>query len=106
MSIKEDLEKSQTTNKKIKTKDIGEGIIKVEIKDGHIEASSQIEAPTHTVIMALIVLEALQRAIVENDTKMSEMLKELRKINNAELMKIVKDNSEILKAGPDASDND
>ncbi len=107
MSIKEEFEKNQTNDIKGKPKkDIGEGLIKVEIKDGHIEASSQLNVPKDTLVMVLIVMEALQRAIVENDTKLYEILNSLRKINNKEIIKLIKDNAEILKAGPDASDND
>lgn len=106
MSIKEDFEKNQTNKKRGKAKDIGNGTIKIEIKDGHIEATSHLDIPKHTLVMVLIVMEALQRAIVENDKKISSILKKLRRISDAELLELVKDNAEILKAGPYESDND
>lgn len=106
MSIKEDFEKNQIDQKKGEAPDIGNGIIKVEIKDGHIEATSQLDVPKHTLVIVLIVLEALQRAIVENDAKIYPILKNLRRISDEELMELVKNNAEILKAGPDASSDD
>ena len=102
MSIKEDFEKNQTKGKIRKAKDIGSGIIKVEIKDGHIEASSNLNIPKDTLIMVLIILESLQRAIVENDSKIQAILKNLRRISDKELVQLVKENAEILEAGRDA----
>lgn len=103
MSIKEDFERNQTGSKKGKARDIGKGIIKVEVKDGHIEASSNLNIPKDTLVMVLIILESLQRAIVENDSKIKSILQNLRRISDKELVQLVKENAEILEAGRDVS---
>ncbi|MDO4391527.1 MAG: hypothetical protein Q4C11_00275 [Clostridium sp.] len=106
MSIKEDFEKNQVKKTKGKPRDIGDGIIKVEIKNGHIEASSRLNVPKETLVMVLIILESLQRAMVENDTKIQSILKNLRRISDKELVQLVKENAEILEAGTDAGNID
>ena len=103
MSIKDDFEQNQTKNRKGKARDIGKGIIKGEIKDGHIEASSNLNVPKDTLVMVLIILESLQRAIVENDSKIKSILQNLRRISDKELVQLVKENAEILEAGRDVS---
>lgn len=105
MSIREDFEKNQTDKRRGKAKDIGNGTIKIEIKDGHIEATSHLDIPKSTLVMVLIVMEVLQRAIVENNKKINSILKNLRRISDSELLELVKENAEILRAGPYESDN-
>lgn len=100
MSIKEEFEKNQRNQKKKEdniVKDIGEGIIKIEIKDGHIEASTKLNIPTKTLVMVLIMLEVLQRSMVEDNEKVKDILKNLRNISDKELMQLVEENSKIME---------
>ena len=109
MSIKEEFEKNQKNQKKSQEKllnDIGNGIIKIEIKDGHIEASTKLNIPNKTLAMVLIMLEVLQRSMVEDDEKVKGILKNLRKISDKELMQLVEENSQIMEVERNASNTD
>lgn len=109
MSIKEEFKKNQRNQKDHQgniLKDIGNGIIKVEIKDGHIEASTKLNIPNQTLAMVLIMLEVLQRSMVEDNEKLKNILKNLRKINDKELMQLVEENSNIMEVERHESNND
>jgi len=97
MSIKEEFKKMEKEQKRESQKNIGNGMIKVEIKDGQIQASSQLHMPGKTLIMTLVILEALQRSIVENDKRVNTVFKKLRDLSDEEIIGIIKDHSFVVK---------
>jgi len=99
MGIKDEFNKIRIQKEKEVNKNIGSGLIKVEIKDGHIEATSQLNMPHKTLVMSLLVLEALQRSIVEEDKNIKELFGQIRKLKDDELMKLIKENSALIKNG-------
>ena len=56
--------------------------------------------------MVLIMLEVLQRSMVEDNEKLKNILKNLRKINDKELMQLVEENSNIMEVERHESNND
>jgi len=103
MSIKEELLKMEKEKMK-KIKEKGEGFIKVEVKDGTIEASSNLKMSGKVLLMALIILETLQRSIVENDSELKSVFKKLRNLSDDEIVKLISENSLMVKGNQDDSD--